>query len=49
MNNVQNELPEFTAQVLDDSELMLVAGGVMMCTDDTHSICHQDGTNDEDN
>lgn len=48
MNNVQNELPEFNVQVLDDAELMLVAGGVR-CTDDTHSVCSQDGTNDDDN
>lgn len=48
MNNTHNELPEFGVQVLDESELMLVAGG-LRCTDDTHSICHQDGTNDEDN
>lgn len=45
----------FEVRVLDESELSVVAGGAAggevydTQTSSTHSVCHKDGVNDDDN
>lgn len=37
----------FEVVVLDQQDLAKVSGG-LLATQDTHSVCHQDGTTDND-